>query len=572
MLCDQGAIARDAQSAGEMPLDRSAVLDTLNAGDPKAAIVLIRRLLDSHPDDPDLLGLLGLAMDDAQDLAGSREAYEHALAQPAETAIRLRNASNLASLLFETGQHEAAAALLKDGWHWPHERAPERNEHQCLIRLAELMQCLGLDNEVVRLLAPVATLAEQDWQTIRLLVSAMARRGNTAEALRQLESHEPGNVIAHEREALRAHLCWRESQTEHAVNAAQHYLASVPPVLMPAREGQQLIIGVIDKLPSFDRLIDPWPQAYFANNYPPQLRHQFSHRYRMAAIFCGAGDDAIERFKSWKPDVIINNVTNAETLQTGDTLAQTRDFTARLAARVINPPDKAALCTRQMNPLTLAGIDGLILPSVRRYPRDMSRIADLIAEIEHKNVYPLIVRTVYEQEARNMTLVHNRAELEDAIRALERAQFYIVGYLEQRHEHGCYRRIRAAFVDGQPIVIRADYAREWIVRSRFIMSLQTYHDHPDLLEKADAIIRTPRAELGEKAMCVLGTIGRRIPLEIFGMDFDVDDGGNVIFFEANATMGLMTPAPDPFPYPPEATQRLSEALDRLFHRFAENRA
>lgn len=167
-----------------------------------------------------------------------------------------------------------------------------------------------------------------------------------------------------------------------------------------------------------------------------------------------------------------------------------------------------------------------------------------------------------------MILVNSRRELADAIRSLNRPMIYVIQYLGQPRERGYFRRIRASFVGGQPIVIRADYESGWIVRSRFVSHLQVYRDYPDLLEKANAIIRDPRAELGAKPCAALEAIGRKIPLDIFGMDFDVDDEGNVIFFEANATMGMMTPAPEPFAYPPEATERLTAALDRLFHRFA----
>ncbi len=528
-------------------------------------------MLARHPDDPDLLGLLGLALEAAGDVAEARQALERAVNLPAETRIRLRNASNLASLLAESGNRQAAAALLKQGWRWPLDRAPDPKERQCLCRLAELMERLGLHDEIVSLLAPVAALTEPDWQTLRLLVTAYAHKGDAAKAFRLLERHGPQDVVVHEREALRAHLCWRQSQPERAAEARRRYLASVPPVILPTRSGQRLRIGIIDNLPAYQKLIRPWPLTYFTENFPSQFVRELSDRYRVAGIFCGAGEAAVEQFKSWAPDVIINNVTNAERLLTGRRLAEAKDFTARLAPRVINPPDKAARCTRHMNPVTLTGIDGLVLPSVRRYRRELSRLGQLVTEIEGENAYPMIVRTPYQQQSQNMILVRARAELEDAIRALTSGQLYVIEYLGQPREHGCFRRMRSFFIGGQPIIIWVDYARTWIVRSRRYIDLQTYRDHPDLLQKANAIISKPHRELGEKAMAVLEAVGRKIPLDIFGMDFDVDDDGNVVFFEANATMRMMIPVPEPFAYPPEGNERLVAALDQLLHEFAERK-
>jgi len=49
-------------------MDRTDVLDSLNAGDQKTAITLIERLLANHPDDADLPGLLGIALEETGDL------------------------------------------------------------------------------------------------------------------------------------------------------------------------------------------------------------------------------------------------------------------------------------------------------------------------------------------------------------------------------------------------------------------------------------------------------------------------------------------------------------------------
>ena len=50
----------------------------------------------------------------------------------------------------------------------------------------------------------------------------------------------------------------------------------------------------------------------------------------------------------------------------------------------------------------------------------------------------------------------------------------------------------------------------------------------------------------------------------FGLDFDVSDQGDIIFFEANSTMNLLPHQTDKFPHPEIATQRLTEAFDAYF--------
>jgi hypothetical protein len=458
--------------------------------------------------------------------------------------------------------------LLKRGWRWEEPRKPDENERMAIAALAEVMLKLALHAEAVDLLSPLPDLFAPGWKLLKPLVLALAQTGMEAQALQILDSHEPCDAVLHERAAMRAYLLHAVGKVVEAGRERNAYLASVPPVILPRRHSQRFLIGVIENPPSGRRLLAPWPRAYFSHNYPSQPGRLFPDRYGLAGIFCGAGDEAVEQFAAWQPDVVINNVTQAEQLLTGDNLRHAQDFVSRVAPQAINPPKAAATCTREMMPHALAGIEGLITPSVRRFRCDLPRLDKLTEAIECNTSYPIIVRTVYEQEARNMVLVHSSAELAAAIRSLNRAQFYVIKYLGQPREHGYFRRIRAAFVAGSPIIIRADYAREWIVRSRLYVDRQIYQDHPDLLAKANAIIVSPREELGDRALAALQAAGQRIPLDIFGMDFDVDDAGNVICFEANATMGLMKPAPDPFPYPPEANHRLMAAFDRLLHEVA----
>jgi tetratricopeptide (TPR) repeat protein len=549
-------------------LDRSTVLDKLNAGERVEAIALARRLLQQDPENADLLGLLGVALEEAGEQAGAQEALNRALALPTAEAVKLRNASNLAGLLLKAGEKDAAAELLRRGWRWTCERAPDANERSCLAFLAVAMQRLALHEETLALMLPVIQQVAPDWPMLKAAVAALAELERPDEALRLLSQHDPDDAVAHERDALRAYLCNATGRFLRADRARAAYLETAPPFIARAREGQTLTIGVIENRPPQQRLLQPWPKAYLQDNYPPQLLQFCAERYRIAAIFLDAGSEPVRKFKSWQPDVIINNVTNAEVLLSGGNLDAAKAFAAQLAPRVINPPERAVLCTRQMNANHLARIEGLLVPNVRRFRRDVSRLDALVATIERATAYPMIVRTPHNQEAQNMKLATTRAELEDAIRAMPSAQFYVIEYKGQPREKGYFRRIRAAFVSGRPIIIRADYADDWAVRSRFVISTQVYQDHPDLLHKADAIVRDPHEHLGARAMQALEAVGKRISLDIFGMDFDVDEDGNVIFFEANATMGLMTPAPEPFPYPPEATERLTTALDRLFHDFA----
>jgi D-alanine-D-alanine ligase-like ATP-grasp enzyme len=62
----------------------------------------------------------------------------------------------------------------------------------------------------------------------------------------------------------------------------------------------------------------------------------------------------------------------------------------------------------------------------------------------------------------------------------------------------------------------------------------------------------------------LRAIRERIPLDVFGIDFNVDAEGRVVFFEANATMNLFSTALKECPNPKEADENLKQAFQRYF--------
>jgi hypothetical protein len=63
-----------------------------------------------------------------------------------------------------------------------------------------------------------------------------------------------------------------------------------------------------------------------------------------------------------------------------------------------------------------------------------------------------------------------------------------------------------------------------------------YRANPRTIEESNRIVGDPEGQLGAEVMQTLGAIRDRIPLDMFGVDFDVDRNGQVVFFEASAAM------------------------------------
>jgi Flp pilus assembly protein TadD len=556
-----GTILIDLQAA-----QRKAALDKLNAGDPAGAAFLLKAMLAEDGDNADLLGLLGVALEETGDKDGGAEALRRAVALPADPSIAFRNVSNLAALLFDGGRHEDAADLLRQGWLWPAERGVEPRDRSSIGLLARIMNALRLWEEVVALALPIVEASQADWGIASECARALAMLGRSKDGLRVLEENAAGDRDELEYKALLAYLYSEAGFVESALKARDAYVAKAPAYLAPARPGQRLTVGVINPATPRRGLIYPFASRHFAVNFPVRLANRLAERYRFASIMQGAGPAAVEQFRAYKPSVVLNNVVNAEILMSGDNLEQLQRLAGATGAPLINAPANAAKTTRQMNAAHLAGIPNLIIPRLSRFNRDGNRLDELVLAIEGAFAYPLIIRTTAEHDSVNLTLVRSRSMLRELLARQTERQIYVIQYLGAPRRDGFYRRVRTAFVEGVPIVIRADYAPDWVVTNRAKSTVEVYNQRPDLLADADEIVNEPMKRLGAAAMATLEAVGRTIPMEIFGMDFDIDDEGRVIFFEANAAMSLISSRTSP--YPAEADKRLIDHIDQLLHRRA----
>jgi hypothetical protein len=79
-----------------------------------------------------------------------------------------------------------------------------------------------------------------------------------------------------------------------------------------------------------------------------------------------------------------------------------------------------------------------------------------------------------------------------------------------------------------------------------------------------AFLGDMREAIGERAVAALEAIRKELALDYGGIDFGIDRNGNVLLFEANATMMVPPPDSNPlFQYRRPATERIFEAVEEM---------
>jgi glutathione synthase/RimK-type ligase-like ATP-grasp enzyme len=283
-------------------------------------------------------------------------------------------------------------------------------------------------------------------------------------------------------------------------------------------------------------------------------------------VFVGAATSPTARNRIPQPDFVINNYTNGEVLLSEGNLASVKELVESFGVPVVNHPAKAVPTVRDMAARLVTGLPGVRVPKTTRFSAVGKGLEEVIRDVEAQYDYPLITRTLALQHGDGMNKVDSRQALLEALSVGDRPdQFFVTEFVDSRGKNEFHRKIRAAVVKDEIILVRVDYDTFWNVHGRKSEGrVPFYLERPYLLEQEKRICLDPETELGRRAMKSLRGVRERIPLDVLGIDFDVDPDGRVVFYEANATMNLFTTANPAAPNPKEATERLKLAFQRYF--------
>ena len=213
----------------------------------------------------------------------------------------------------------------------------------------------------------------------------------------------------------------------------------------------------------------------------------------------------------------------------------------RTAAPVINDPAAVLMTGRAENARRLAALSGVVTPRIIELPRAAlagPEGASLAAE--HGLAFPLLLRTPGCHTGRNFSLVETAADLAGTAAALPGDDLLMIEYLDARGADGNARKYRVMIVDGVIYPLHLAVSRHWKVHY-FTADMAEHADHR--AEDA-AFLADMAGTLGRRAVAALDCIRNTLGLDYAGIDFGLSPDGDVLLFEANATMVVQPPDPD----------------------------
>jgi len=254
--------------------------------------------------------------------------------------------------------------------------------------------------------------------------------------------------------------------------------------------------------------------------------------------------------------LIVNLIGDAD--RCAQALQRAQEIVTRSSAPLINPPARVRMTGRAQNARRLGLIPGVVAPSI-----ESLSAAALLSRTDL--AYPLLLRRPGFHTGEHFTRVENQEGLARAVEELAGGELLAIQYLDARGKDGNARKYRVMFIDGELYPLHLAISSDWKVHYFSAGMAQ----NAAFREEERRFLEDMPAVLGDKAMQALRDICADMQLQYAGIDFALSPDGSVLLFEANATMVVFPPNPDPlWDYRRRAIGTILEAATRMLLRHA----
>jgi hypothetical protein len=238
-------------------------------------------------------------------------------------------------------------------------------------------------------------------------------------------------------------------------------------------------------------------------------------------------------------DLVVNSIGDADLA--GAALAGATMLLRHTSAPVINAPTAVSRTGRAEIVRRLAAIPGVITARTATLDRATLAGANALATLAEAGfVFPFLLRSPGFHSGEHFLYVESADALHTALEELPGRELLAIEYLDARGIDGKCRKYRVMMIDGRLYPLHCAVAADWKIHF-FSAEMAEFPEHR--AEDA-AFLADMHTVLGSRAMTALQSIQAELGLDYGGIDFGLDRQGNLLLFEANATMVILPPAAD----------------------------
>ena len=263
-----------------------------------------------------------------------------------------------------------------------------------------------------------------------------------------------------------------------------------------------------------------------------------------------------------KPSLVFNEISDPDSHKT--TLERCVKMCSALGVPVINHPANILRTSRDSVANLLGDVPGVKMPKTIRFkPRAPEDVFKQIAESGFD--FPVIVRIAGVHGGKSNVFVESESDLHKLhIYPFDGSSFYLTQFVDYRSEDGLYRKYRIVVVDGEPMVRHLLMNSEWLIHAA---SQDFMEKRPELWDEEKDSYEKFESNLKPVIASSVREITKRLNLEYYGIDCNINEQGEILIFEVNANMNVFfnrNPAYE------ERLKRIKQAIKGLVKRKSSN--
>ncbi len=257
--------------------------------------------------------------------------------------------------------------------------------------------------------------------------------------------------------------------------------------------------------------------------------------------------------------LVVNAIGDAEV--SSRALVAAQSVLAQTLAPVINSPAAVLATSRANNARRFSTIPGVVTPTTATLPR--AQLADPSARDVLCGLglnFPILLRAPGFHTGMNFLRVESPGELPAALGQLPGQELIVMQFLDSRGPDGKVRKYRAMMIDGRIYPLHLAVSSHWKIHY-FTAEMA---ENPEHRVEDEAFLEDLPGVLGPVALNALEQIQSRLGLDYAGVDFGLNTRGEVLLFEANATMIVNPPDQDKrWNYRWPAYRRIRSAVQKM---------
>jgi len=257
--------------------------------------------------------------------------------------------------------------------------------------------------------------------------------------------------------------------------------------------------------------------------------------------------------------LVINAIGDAET--SPESLLAAHRVMTRTTAPVINAPTAVLATGRSENAKRLSQLPGVVTAltvTLRREQLSSSEAAVTLSSYGFQ--FPILLRTPGFHTGLHFLRVESLPELTGALEKLPGERLVVMQYLDARGGDGKSRKYRVMMIGGKLYPLHCAISSHWKIHY-FTAEMKESSEHRS---EDKVFLEDMPTVLGPTAMKALKSIQSTLGLDYGGIDFGLNAKGEVLLFEANATMAVNPPdSEECWQYRQAAYDQIREAVQKM---------